>query len=124
MLALGSFSPASFYDSEESSPASMPREPELLFDFPYPYITVSTLKAIAFQVERLFKSVLSRLLVSKCLGPVRQLSSLPLSQVLSPVAASLPGLLRAMVIDGITIVLARTVLLSFMIFIEVAFLRS
>ncbi|GER38275.1 dihydroxy-acid dehydratase [Striga asiatica] len=81
---------------EKSSPASMPREPELLFDFPYPYLTVSTLKAIAFQVERLFKSVLSRLLVSKCLGPVRQLSSLPLSQVLSPVAASLPGLLRAM----------------------------
>lgn len=44
------------------SPASMPREPELLFDFPYPYITVSTLKVIAFQVERLFKSVLSRCL--------------------------------------------------------------
>lgn len=53
MLALGSFSPASFYDSSRR-PASMPREPELLFDFPYPYITVSTLKAIAFQVERLF----------------------------------------------------------------------
>lgn len=35
-------------------PASMPREPGLLFDIPYPYITVSTLiKAIAFQVERL-----------------------------------------------------------------------
>ncbi|PHT65265.1 hypothetical protein T459_29690 [Capsicum annuum] len=47
----------------------MPREPELLFSFPYPYITVSTLKAIAFQVEHIFKSVLSRLLVSKCLGP-------------------------------------------------------
>ncbi|PHU24599.1 hypothetical protein BC332_09706 [Capsicum chinense] len=47
----------------------MPREPELLFSFPYPYITVSTLKAIAFQVERLLKSVLSRLLVSKCLRP-------------------------------------------------------
>ncbi|KAF3613477.1 hypothetical protein FXO38_36226 [Capsicum annuum] len=47
----------------------MPREPKLLFSFPYLYITASTLKAISFQVERLFKSVLSHLLVSKCLRP-------------------------------------------------------
>ena len=53
------------------------------------------------------------------LGPILLNAFLPIHSLADP----LPGLLRSMVMDGIRIVLARTVLLSFMLFIEVSFLR-